>query len=143
MGSLNLNLGFALQENNKGYKYKDLAVPLKHTMNRDFDEINDLASIQNGINNIFTWRKGQRVLEPEFGSTLYQYIDEPINEKTAKMIGEDLKTLIEVWEPRVKIIKVIITPFAEENTYYIQVFYNVPSFSDQPLSFESALTKSA
>ena len=141
MGSVNINLGMFFETREKDYKFKDFFVPFKVSLNRDFEELKDIQSVQNGINNIFTWKKGQRVLEPEFGSNLYQLLYEPINASTATLIGEYLKTDIEKWEPRVSIDKIVIDPRAEENTYYIQVNYSVPVLSDQILVFSAILSK--
>ena len=141
MGSVNINLGMFFETKSKDYKFKDIALPFTVSLNRDFEEIKDIASVQNGIANIFQWRKGQRVLEPEFGTNIYQLLYEPINTSTATLIGEYLKTDLERWEPRIKIDKLIIDPREEENTYYIQVNYSVPALTNQILVFNAAITR--
>lgn len=141
MGSVDINLGMFFETKLKDYKFKDFSIPFKVSLNRDFEELKDITSVQNGINNIFQWRKGQRVLEPEFGTNLYQLLYEPINASTATLIGEYLKTDLERWEPRINIEKLIIDPREEENTYYIQVNYSVPALSNQSLIFSAAITR--
>jgi len=141
MASININLGFASQDKDKGYKYKDVSLPLTLDIKRDFVELNDISSIINGITNIFQWRKGERVLEPEFGNNLHQYLYDPINNITAKNIGNELSVLIQRWEPRVKIENIIITPNTDANEYHIEFIYSIPSLTITGAVFETALQK--
>lgn len=113
--------------------YSDLHLDLKLAKNiglgktpADANDIlvdNDLEAIKNSIRNIFTTRKGQKILTPEFGSSLEQYLFEPITEVYARAIGDDILTAIETYEPRIEVIKVLVLPNPDENQYNISVAY--------------------
>jgi phage baseplate assembly protein W len=43
------------------------------------------------LHNIFTWRPGERVLNPEFGSRLYQLLYEGIIPETEEQIVAEIR----------------------------------------------------
>ena len=142
MASININLGFAKESENKGFKYKDISLPLiKDENQHDFLELVDINSIKNGIRNILTWKKGQRVLNPEFGNTLYEFLYEPINDITAKNIGVEINKLFQKWEPRVRITNINIHPDSDNNQYDVTVSYTIPSLNIINQSYNTSLIK--
>lgn len=126
----------------KDWIFSDLQVDLQTEVPkvvRSICEINsdkDLDAIQNGIKNMFLFDRGERILEPEFGNSLYKYLYEPISDLVSRMIGEEIKYMFKRWEPRVVIRSIIVTPFYDENQYYIEVIYEVPVLNTGALSFE-------
>lgn len=66
----------------------------------ELDDINQCISI------ILNTPKGSRAHEPEFGSNIYQYIDRPVNEAIPGIVREVIDAL-SIWEPRIKLVKVI------------------------------------
>ncbi len=93
----------------------------------------DIDAIKNSIRNIFTTRKGQKILTPEFGSSLEQYLFEPITEIYARAIGDDILTSIEKYEPRIQVLKVLVAPIPDENQYNISVSYKFLEFKKESL----------
>jgi phage baseplate assembly protein W len=92
---------------------------------------NDVDAIKNSIRNIFTVRKGQKLLNPEFGSSLEQYLFEPITEIYARAIGDDILSSIEKYEPRIEVLKVLVLPNPDENQYNIGVSYKFLEFKKE------------
>jgi phage baseplate assembly protein W len=84
----------------------------------------DLDAIRNSIKNIFTTRKGQKILSPDFGSNLDQYLFEPVTEVNAQAIGDDILNTINKYEPRVQVLRIVVDPQADQNQYYVSVIYN-------------------
>lgn len=93
----------------------------------------DIDAIKNSIRNIFTTRKGQKILTPEFGSSLDQYLFEPITEIYARAIGDDILTSIEKYEPRIQVLKVLVAPNPDENQYNISVSYKFLEFKKESI----------
>jgi phage baseplate assembly protein W len=85
----------------------------------------DIEAIKNSIRNIFTTKKGQKILNPQFGSSLDQYLFTPITTPNAKAIGNQILNEVNLYEPRITISNVIVTPDIDKNLYYIQVYYNL------------------
>lgn len=142
MGSIIFNAGFALEKTDKGYKYKDIFMPIKKDSNdRDLDQSLDLDAIRNGIQNLFNWHPGERVLLPEFGIDLKRWLYEPINEITAKNITLSIKNAFELWEPRVKILNVTVTPLPDDNQYNVEISYDIPALVTKTLGFNTLLSR--
>jgi phage baseplate assembly protein W len=91
----------------------------------------DIQAIQNSIRNIFTTKKGQKILNPDFGSCLDQYLFTPISKANAKAIGNDILNSVSLYEPRIKINNVIVTPMFDQNQYYIVTHYTILEINKQ------------
>jgi len=68
----------------------------------------DINAVKNSIRNIFTTRKGQKLLDPNFGASLEQYLFEPVSQSRAQIIGNDINYAIINYEPRIEVIKVYV-----------------------------------
>ena len=136
MASINFNIGFTLETQDQGFKYKDLGMSIRKKENNfDLEELTDLNAIKNGFQNIFTWEKGERILNPEFGNPFTEFLYEPVNERTAKNIGAAVKSAILTWEPRVTIESVEVLSDPDANEYRIEVVYKIPSLNINPLTY--------
>ena len=140
MASLVFDLSLYNKSIQKKWLYKDIATDLKISKNkRDIEADYDISAIENSIYNMFLFAKAERILIPEFGNNLYAFLYEPINKLTAYRIGQAIKDMFILWEPRVDIINVIVTPLYDENTYYIVVEYTIPTLSNETLEFVYAI----
>ena len=83
----------------------------------------DYDAIRNSIRNIFTTKPGQKLLTPNFGSSLEKYLFEPVTDTMARIIGNEILNQIETFEPRVEVLNVEVAPQPELNQYSIQVAY--------------------
>lgn len=99
--------------NNNGYAMtSDIVVDL------------DYAAINNSIKNFFSTRPGDKLLSPEYGCDLSEYLFQPVNKYVASLLGDRILTL-ENYEPRIKIDSVKVLPIPDENTYKIWMEYTV------------------
>ena len=62
-------------------------------------------------------------MAPEFGSSLEQYLFEPITEIYGRIIAEDILNSIEKFEPRIEVQKINVITKPDENMYEINVSY--------------------
>jgi phage baseplate assembly protein W len=63
-------------------------------------------SIRESLWNILLTRPGERLLRPEFGAGLEQFIHQPNDETTRALIASTVQRAIERWEPRILLDKV-------------------------------------
>lgn len=84
---------------------------------------NDIEAIKNSIRNIFNTRKGQKILSPEFGASLDQFLFERVDSFVGNIIGETILDNLQKFEPRIEVIKINVYPFPDQNQYNLQVFY--------------------
>lgn len=128
MGSLNYNLGINDGTIIRNYTYKDMKVDIStNTNNRDIQDNIDYAAVEGGIYNLFLFAQGERIINPEFGNTLYKYLYEPISDLTASKLGQEINIMFAKWEPRINVQSINIIPKPDENTYQIVILYTVPS----------------
>lgn len=121
------------------YVYKDLALDIQ----KDFQynivteqkiDKNDILvsydqqAIANSIRNLFTTTPGQRFLFPLYGLDLRRFLFEPINETTARTIGETITRAITNFEPRVIIQACNVNGYPDSNQYEIQLVLELPVF---------------
>lgn len=85
----------------------------------------DTNAIRNSLYNIFTTRKGQKLLSPNFGGSLDQYLFESITNVKAKILGDNIVQSVSQFEPRVEVVKVQVMPMPEQNQYYVVFIYKV------------------
>lgn len=85
----------------------------------------DTNAIRNSLYNIFTTRKGEKILNPSFGGSLDQYLFEGISEVKAKILGESILRSVADFEPRVEVVNVSVMPMPEDNQYYVVFRYKV------------------
>jgi phage baseplate assembly protein W len=93
------------------------------------------------LNHIFT-RKGERVMMPNFGTRIPDLAFEPLDAYTLSILEEDLRSVF-MFDPRVKLLELKITPLYDENTViasarllYIEL--NIKGNLDINITFESA-----
>jgi hypothetical protein len=84
----------------------------------------DSNAIRNSLYNIFTTKKGQKLLSPNFGGSLDQYLFEGITEFKAKILGNNILESA-AQEPRIEVQNVQVMPMPEENQYYVLFVYKL------------------
>jgi len=136
MSSVVLDLNFTKNVVEKKWLYKDTNINFTNKL-----EKTDLSAIQNSINNLFIFRKGERILKPEYGNVLVHFLYEPINNLSEKRFREDLRKMFEDWEPRLEIEYLEIEGFPDEHRYNIKINYSIPSLEEYNLVFEKNFSK--
>jgi phage baseplate assembly protein W len=66
--------------------------------------------------NYFSIRKGSKLMNPNFGSIIWEQLFEPLNETTQSIITTDIQKIVS-YDPRLKIIQVSVT----QESYGIQI----------------------
>ena len=90
------------------------------------------------MRNIFTWTPGERILNPEFGNRLREYLYQGIIPETSEQIVAEIRHCVSEWEPRVNITDVVdvsTTDDHEDNTIHLEIRYTIPELSDEQYSY--------
>lgn len=88
----------------------------------------DVSAVKNSIRNIFTWIKGERILDPEFGTEISKLLYEPINSYNNEKIVSEIKSAVAKYEPRAEIDKIIaenVLDNTENNTIELEIIWHV------------------
>jgi hypothetical protein len=86
----------------------------------------DVAAIKNSIRNILT----QKRYLVDMNVNLKQYIGSPASQINAEMLGEDIRYAIAIYEPRVKVEKIIVSVNEDQNVYLIYMLVRILNFND-------------
>jgi hypothetical protein len=89
--------------------------------------------IKSNLINLLLTNKGERILNPEFGSDLKKILFEQITPSTEDNIRNTINTAINIYVPEVTVDDIIINNDPDSNTINITVNYilNLPGTSDQ------------
>lgn len=122
------------------YIYKDLHLDLQMTYSKSgqankLSEITDAAvdydisAISNSIFNLFTTIPGQKILNPDYGLNLVQFLFVGVTSANAQLIGETIQRGINTYEARVTINQIGIQMDPEHNQYTITLALFIPQFN--------------
>lgn len=81
--------------------WRGIAYPVKTGEKGLFKVETDVKLIEGNIIQILGTRKGERVMLPEFGSKILDFIFEPLDYITCALIRFELINSIKRWEPRI------------------------------------------
>jgi len=140
----------ALSQN---YLYKDLYLDLQNSYSynaqlnrkqelRDVQALFDSNAISQSITNIFLTSPGQKILNPEFGLDLRQYIFEPVDTFIALEIQSLIEDKLPLFEPRITLENVSVLSDIDSQQYDVTLQINVPSLNIYGLSLKGVLNSS-
>ena len=74
---------------------------------------NPREEIKTNLTHLLLTRKGSRYFLPDFGTRLYQFIFEPMDNRTFDAIEAEIRDAVRKYIPNLRIDKITITPAAE------------------------------
>lgn len=77
------------------------------------------------LKNLLLTRKGERLFQPEFGSSIYSLLFEQMNENLSTQMDEQLREDIGFWLPYIVIDDLIIQPNYDRNYVGIELKFRV------------------
>ena len=139
MGSLNFNnfknVNYSQKQNTYTDLYLDMAEEPFNILigrrapqgtGRDMKVAYDLNAIKNSIVNLFNTLPGERILLPDYGCDLRQYIFEAATESNARFIGRSIQSAIQKWEPRVTVVSINVNVYIDRQEYEITLVLEIP-----------------
>lgn len=151
-----LNLDILTQQktlDNDEVVYKDLRLdlkrnyPLRNELTKEY-QVNDIISsdnidaIKNAFISLLTTSPGEKILNPLFGINFGDLLFLPVTEERANVIGSNILSNLEKFEPRIKILSLEITPVIEQQEYICNFTYTIPRFDNRKLNLKGKLSSS-
>lgn len=96
----------------------------------DISSVTDRNAIKQSLINIINTRRGQRLMEPQFGAGIERFLFEPLDEQTGMDIGKAIEYNIKTFEPRVRLTGVYVTIDWDNEGYDVSVRYNIIDLQD-------------
>jgi len=80
--------------------------------------LTDLELVKRDLMNHFQIRKGEKLMNPEFGSIVWNILFEPMSEETKRVILDDVSAVVK-YDPRVSVDDILLTE--QQNGLQIQI----------------------
>lgn len=116
------------QENLFSDLYTDFTV---HPDLHDLTIKKNEEAVKTAIRNLILTNRYERPFNPTYGGNIRKYLFEPITPATQDAIRSEIVTAIENYEPRARIISVIVTPYVDQNAYAVTITFYVINTSTQ------------
>lgn len=93
------------------------------TYNRDKKfRVTDFELVKQNLYNHFNIRKGEKLMQPNFGSTIWNMLFEPLTEEIRQIIVDDVRTVV-AYDPRVNVSNVFVTQFDHGIQLVVELSY--------------------
>ena len=122
--------------------FKDLSLTFKkHPVTDDLVVTKDAAAIQQALTTLLLTSKGERLFNPELGSSLRRFLFEPLDYATASLIKAAILESIQEYEPRVIVIELIIDPNRNEDGFDVEMTYKIIGLQQPPVTVDFFLSR--
>ena len=102
------------------------AFPVRVNARGELDWSTGAQSIDEAIWIILATPRRSRIMEPEFGCGLHDYVFAPNNANTRAVIAFEVRSALIRWEPRIDVLAVNAEPEIDSlNTLLIEVDYRI------------------
>jgi phage baseplate assembly protein W len=89
-------------------KVYGLKYPVSNSKRGLFPKQSGLDLVKANLTQLLRTEKGERVMLPNFGCSLKQYLFEPLDQNTFRLIQSDILTAINTWMPTVEVAKISV-----------------------------------
>ena len=123
--------------------FKDLSISFKfNPLSGDLIALKNENAIARAVRNIVLTTPGEKIFDPDFGSSVSEILFENVDDITAVAIQDEIKSSLQNYEPRVEIIDVVVDPNFDENQFDVIITYRIVGVDIPPTQLEFALLPS-
>ena len=122
--------------------FKDINITFKkHPVTDDLVVSRDASAIKQAIVNLLLTNKGERLMNPDYGSDIRSYLFEPLDYGTASQIKRNIISTIDRWEPRISIQDILAKPNFDDNGFDVEMTYEIRGTDDPPVTVDFFLAR--
>ena len=122
--------------------FKDININFKkHPVTGDLVVSKDASAIKQAIVNLLLTNKGERPFNPDYGSNIRSYLFEPLDYGTAAPIELTITSTIAKFEPRINVRSIDIYPNYDNNSFDVDMTYEIVGSDDPPVAVELVLNR--
>ena len=123
--------------------FKDLSMSFKfNPLSGDLITLKNENAIARAVRNIVSTTPGEKLFDPDFGSSVGEILFENVDEISAVSIQDEIKNCLGNYEPRVELIEVNVNPNYDENQFDVLITYRIVGVDIPPSQLEFALLPS-
>ncbi|MET8995899.1 GPW/gp25 family protein [Amycolatopsis sp. Hca4] len=106
--------------------------PLGYSPSGGFDLARGVRRLEQSMRLVLTTYPGERLMRPEFGSRLRDYVFAAVSLDTATELSGEVRRALTRWEPRVEITDVVTRPDPDEpGLLHIDIGYRPAGGGDE------------
>ena len=122
--------------------FKDININFKkHPVTGDLVVSKDASAIKQAIVNLLLTNKGERPFNPDYGSNIRSYLFEPLDYGTAAQIELSITSTLDKFEPRITVRSIDIYPNYDNNSFDVDMTYEIVGSEDPPVAVELVLNR--
>ena len=123
--------------------FKDLSMSFKfNPLSGDLITLKNENAIARAVRNIVLTTPGEKLFDPDFGSSVSEILFENVDDITAVSIKDEIRSSLKNYEPRVELIDVNVEPNFDENQFDVTISYRIVGIDIPPSQLEFALLPS-
>ncbi len=106
--------------------FKDVSMTFqKHPLTSDILALKNESAIARSVRNIVFTVPGEKFFDEDFGSRISQSLFENINDISANIIKNEIKSSLKIYEPRVNVREVEVKPNFDQNEFNVTIIYEI------------------
>ena len=106
--------------------FKDVSMTFqKHPLTSDILALKNESAIARSVRNIVFTVPGEKFFDEDFGSRISQSLFENINDISANIIKNEIKSSLRLYEPRVNVREVEVKPNFDQNEFNVTIIYEI------------------
>ena len=122
--------------------YKDINITFKkHPVTDDLVVSKDASAIKQAIVSLLLTNKGERLMNPKYGSDIRSYLFEPLDYGTAAQIKGNIQSTIDRFEPRISISELKCVPNYNDNGFDVEMTYIIRGSDEPPVTVDIFLER--
>ena len=122
--------------------YRDINITFKkHPVTDDLVVSKDASAIKQAIVNLLLTNKGERLMNPKYGSDIRSYLFEPLDYGTAAQIKANIRSTIDRFEPRISISDLKCLPNFNDNGFDVEMTYIIRGSDEPPVTVDIFLER--
>jgi phage baseplate assembly protein W len=107
-------------------KILGITLPVQRGSNGYFQVTKDiLTQIRSNLKNLLLTRKGERVMQPEYGCDIHLVIFENATDDGLSDIRASIQNAVSTWMPFVEVTDVKVTRDEDRNTIYVGITFTL------------------
>lgn len=91
--------------------------------------LTDFELVRQDLFNHFSIRKGEKLMNPNFGTIVWNLLFEPFTEEIRNLIVDDIKTVVN-YDPRISVDNVVVTEYELGVQIELELTYILTNQSD-------------
>jgi phage baseplate assembly protein W len=120
--------------------FRDISLSLGlNPLNSDVVDLRNENAIARSIQNLVLTQKGERPFNQELGSDVARNLFENVDLISAATLQTNIEDVINAYEPRVVLERVLVDPNEDYNGYTVTIYYQIVGIEAQGQRLEFAL----